>query len=84
MGELGVLRNSDLFAVVTIKNCLLDTAALWTECPRDATVSYSGDQGSILGLETGLIVVCCQHSLHTHEIREVAPRARHSFHLFAM
>jgi len=82
VAELGGVRNSDLFSVAMIKK-LSGIAALWTECPRGAPVSYSGDLGSILALETGLMVVCCQHSLHTHEIHEVTPRALHSFHLFA-
>jgi len=82
VAELGGVRNSDLFSVAMIKK-LSGIAALWTECPRGAPVSYSGNLGSILALETGLMVVCCQHSLHTHEIHEVTPRALHSFHLFA-
>jgi len=83
--SLGGLRNSDLFAVVTIiENCLSGIAAMWTGCPRGAAVSYSGDLVSILGLDTGLMVACCQHSLHTHEIHKATPRALHSFQLFAM
>lgn len=83
-GRAWGLRNSDLFVVVTIEKLFVGYAALWTECPRGSPVSYSGDLGSILGLETGLMVACCQHSLHTHEIYEVTPRALHSFELFAM
>lgn len=82
MAELGGVMNPDLFSVGTIKK-LSGIAALWTECPRGAPVSYSGDLGSILSLETGVMVVCCQHSLHTHEIHEVTPRALYSFQLFA-
>jgi hypothetical protein len=84
VAELEGLRNSDLFTVVTIKKL----CRVLQHCGLNVLVallfSYSGDLGSILGLETGLMVVCCQHSLHTHEIHEVTLRAIRSFQLFAM
>jgi hypothetical protein len=58
------------------KICLLGIAALgWMSSWR--SFSYSEVLGSKLGLETGLMVLCCPHSLHTHEIHEVTPRALH-------